>query len=115
LNALIAIYPYKYQGLWVFDDEKVGLCQEPFISGADTVIDRMTENIPDAVNGFRLIFSTSPFPGCNAVFQRRHEDSGGYWYYSEELDQEGWLCPALFKYFDTAPATIYAKFEPKDA
>jgi len=114
VNTLIAIYPYKYQGLWVFDDEKVGLLQEPFISGADTIIDRMTENIPDAANGFRLLFSATPFPGSNAVFQWRREDSGGNWYYSEGLDQEGWLCPALFKYFDSAPATIYAKFEPKD-
>ena len=26
---------------------------------------------------------------------------------------EGWLCPALFKYFDTAPKEIYVKAEPK--
>jgi hypothetical protein len=25
---------------------------------------------------------------------------------------EGWLCPALFKYFDAAPKTLYAKAEP---
>jgi hypothetical protein len=40
---------------------------------------------------------------------------GGNWYYSRELCIEGWLCPALFKYFDVAPQTIYAKFEPKAA
>jgi hypothetical protein len=22
---------------------------------------------------------------------------------------EGWLCPALFKYFESAPKTLYAK------
>jgi hypothetical protein len=26
---------------------------------------------------------------------------------------EGWLCPALFKYFDSAPKKIYAQFRPK--
>jgi len=26
---------------------------------------------------------------------------------------EGWLCPALFKYFEKAPQEIYAKFEEK--
>jgi hypothetical protein len=67
VNTLVAIYPYKYQGLWVFDDSRVGLVQEPFISGVDLII-----------------------------------------------DIEGWLCPALFKYFTSAPPTIFAKFEPKD-
>lgn len=114
MNTLIAIYPYKYQGLWVFDDAKVGLAQEPFVSGADVIIDRMTSGIPGAEKGFRLLFSATPFPGFTATFEWRREDLGGNWYYSRELDSEGWLCPALFKYFETAPRTIYAKFEPQD-
>jgi hypothetical protein len=52
MNALTAIYPYKYEGLWVFDDPKVGLVQEPFVSGADVIIDRMTSQIPNAERGF---------------------------------------------------------------
>jgi hypothetical protein len=28
---------------------------------------------------------------------------------------EGWLCPALFKYFDAAPPKIYAQFRPRKA
>jgi hypothetical protein len=28
---------------------------------------------------------------------------------------EGWLCPALFKYFDSAPKKIYAQFRSKSA
>ena len=35
----MSIYPYKFQGLWVFDDPAVGLHQEPFISGIDKMID----------------------------------------------------------------------------
>ena len=30
-----------------------------------------------------------------------------------DLDMEGWLCPALFKYFDAAPAHIYPQFKQK--
>ncbi len=114
MNALIAIYPYKFEGLWVFDDEKVGLVQEPFISGADTIIDRMTADIPDAEQGFRLLFSAGPFPGHMAEFEWRREESGGNWYYSSDLNMEGWLCPALFKYFESAPQKLYATFEGKD-
>lgn len=114
MNALVAIYPYKFEGLWVFDDQKVGLVQEPFISGADIIIDRMTTHIPGAERGFRLLFSAKPFPGFTAEFEWRREDASGSWYYSRELNQEGWLCPALFRYFYSAPAKIYAKFEAKD-
>jgi len=115
MNILNAIYPYKFEGLWVFDDAQVGLVQEPFISGADTIIDDMTSNIPGAESGFRLLFSAQPFPGFNAELEWRREDMGGNWYYSSALQQEGWLCPALFRYFEAAPKTIFAKFEAKDA
>ena len=41
MNAINVISPYKYLGMWVFDDERVGLVQEPFVAGADTMIDRV--------------------------------------------------------------------------
>jgi hypothetical protein len=44
----------------------------------------------------------------------RREESGGNWYYSDRFKMEGWLCPALLKYFPTAPREIYVKIEPKD-
>ena len=113
MNTLILIFPYKYEGCWVFDDEKVGLLQEPFVSGADVIIERLTAHIPDAERGFRLLFSASPFPGFTAELEWRRTDLGGNWYYSRELGLEGWLCPALFKYFATAPQKIYAKFDAR--
>lgn len=38
----------------------------------------------------------------------------GNWYKGDVLGREmiGWLCPALFLYFQQAPKTIYAKAEP---
>ena len=112
-NSIMVIHPYKYHGAWVFDDEKVGLVREPFVSGADTIIDRFVENIPWAENGFTLLFSSRPFPGHQAEFEWRREDFGGNWYYCKQLDMDGWLCPALFRYFDEAPEKIYAQFKGK--
>ena len=114
MNELVAIYPYKHHGLWVFDDERVGLVQEPFVSGADTIIDRMTQHISGAEDGFLLLFSANPFPGSMAVLEWRREEFGGNWYYSADLDIEGWLCPALLGYFYEPPKALYAKFEAKD-
>ena len=62
-NSLFTIRPYKHAGLWVFDDPSVGLEREPFVSGADSIIDRFAEQIPDAASGFNVIFSAVAFPG----------------------------------------------------
>lgn len=109
----MVIHPYMYQGLWVFDDERVGLDKEPFVAGADDIISKMAESIQDAKSGFNLLFSAAPFPGHNLELEWRREESGGNWYYAPTLHMEGWLCPALFKYFDTAPPKLYAQFKGK--
>jgi len=63
MNAINLIVPYRYEGMWVFDDARVGLDKEPFVSGADTMIDVLVNDIPNAQKGFRLLFSATPFPG----------------------------------------------------
>ena len=112
-NSLMVIAPYKHHGMWVFDDPSVGLDKEPFIAGIDTMIDKMTASIPQADKGFRAVFSASPFPGYTEKLEWRRQESGGNWYYSDHYKMEGWLCPALFKYFPTAPREIYVRAEPK--
>ena len=114
MNTLMVIAPYKYEGLWVFDDPAVGLNKEPFIAGIDTLIDKATANIPDPQHGFRAIFSATQFPGANFRLEWRRAESGGNWYYSPEFQQEGWLCPALLKYFKNAPREIYVKVEARE-
>ena len=113
MNAPLVIAPYKYQGTWVFDDPAVGLFREPFIAGIDTMIDKAVADIPNAEKGFRAIFSAAPFPGANWKLDWRRAESGGNWYYNDRFKMEGWLCPALLKYFPAAPSEIYVKIEPK--
>jgi hypothetical protein len=93
----------------------VRLRQEPFVSGADTIIDHLVQAIPNAESGFTLLFSAEPFPGFQVEFQWRRADMSGNWYYCPALEMEGWLCPALFKYFESAPPKIYAQFRSKKA
>jgi len=113
MNSMFVIAPYQYERMWVFDDPSVGLYREPFVSGADVMLERLAANLPNADKGFRLLFSAKPFPGCTAKLEWRREEYGGNWYYSEQFDMEGWLCPALFKYFEKAPPEIYVKAEAK--
>ncbi len=112
MNAIMLICPYRWNGMWVFDDEAAGLHREPFVAGIDTMIDRLTADILDAERGFRMVFSATAFPGHAVRLEWRREESGGNWYHCSQLGMEGWLCPALFKYFESAPQEIYAKIEP---
>jgi hypothetical protein len=109
MNSLFTIAPYKLHGTWVFDDPAVGLRQEPFVSGADDIMDLLSADLPDAERGFRLVFAAEPFPGHTARFEKTRPEYGGNWYRWAGRDVEGWLCPALFKYFPEAPAEIFVK------
>lgn len=113
MNVINVIQPYWYLDMWVFDDPRVGLSAEPFVGGADTMIDRVTSHIPDAKNGFNMVFSGTPFPNFQFRLDWQREDGSGNVYRSEELDAEGWLCPALLRYFETRPAELYVQVKPK--
>lgn len=113
MNAINVIAPYRYHGTWVFDDPRVGLVQEPFVCGADTLIDRAVVHIPDAKSGFLLLFSRSPFPGHEIRLEWRRPEADGNWYHSSDFAVEGWLCPALLRYFEEPPREIYVQVKPK--
>ena len=115
MNSLSVIAPYKYEGMWVFDDEQAGLIKEPFVEGADTMIDAMIADIPDADKGFRFVFSAFAFPSYQHKLEWVRPELSGNVYRSAELGMEGWLCPALLKYFTEAPAEIYLKVEAKQS
>jgi hypothetical protein len=112
-NALLVIEPYRTGTGWAFDEPRVGLRAEPFVQGIPEMIDKLVEGIPGSDESVRLIFSQRPFPGAQLKLDRRKEQDGGNWYYCEDYQAEGWLCPALFKYFPRAPRRIYVKAEQK--
>ena len=76
------------------------------------MIDRVVAGIPDAARGFVMVFSASPFPGHQYRLEWRRGEGGGNWYYAPQLDLEGWLCPALFRYFPEAPRELFVQVKP---
>ena len=112
MNQIMVIKPYRHADTWVFDDEAVGLDKEPFVCGIPEMIDYLTRDIPNAQDGFRMLFSAQPFPGFQEKLTWVREEMGGNVYWSETLQADGWLCPALFRYFNQASAEIYVKAEP---
>ena len=110
-NSIIVIFPYKYQDMWVFDDRKVGLIQEPFVSRMPQIIDLLVAEIENADQGFKLLASNTPFPEFQIKMTWLNEEYKGNWYYWKEADKKGWLCPALLKYFDKPPQELFCKAE----
>lgn len=115
MNCINEIAPYYTPaGAWVFDDASRGLLAEPFVCGVPEMIEDVLGVINRGENtfpkqAFRLQFSASPFPGFHRKLDRLREEHGGNWYVDTMSGKEGWLCPAFFKYFDTAPDSIYIR------
>ena len=97
----------------MFDDERRGLLREPFVCGIPEMIDILVAVIQDPDKGFALYFSDQQFPGFQLRVDLVEPEGDGNWYKLTVggTEMKGWLCPALFKYFETPPATIYAKAE----
>jgi hypothetical protein len=120
------IHPYQLEdGTWVFDDPDRGLKQEPFVLGMSEMLTELAA---------RLSLSDSPGDPPRKVLEVTFaadeasdsdtrpsakldwllSQNGGNWYrgtiYAPNfgcVQMIGWLCPALFKYFNRAPTTIY--------
>ena len=107
----MVVAPYWYKGTWVFDDPAVGLRREPFVAGVPEMIDVLVKDIPSSRNGFRLLFSANPFPGYQKKLVWLRGDSGGNYYRLDQPPLEGWICPAMFRYYKSAPKALYVKAE----
>jgi hypothetical protein len=108
-NAINLIKPYLYEGVWVFDDASKKLKQEPFVSGIPEMIDQLVANIPNAEKGFLLYFSENTMPETMVELRWLRAADGGNWYKADAFDKEGWLCPALYKYYAKAPQKLYIR------
>lgn len=86
--------------------EGVGLQQEPFISGVPEMIDDLVRDFPNARAGFRLLLFSA-----HVV----REEMGSNWDQLESPLLEGWLFPALFKYFEQAPQELFVCAEERKA
>lgn len=120
-NSILVIQPRFKGGLWVFDDQRTGLVDEPFIAGADDFIEYMLSKLgylPSARAGFTAVFSTLPFPGYQACLVFQSFKNMGSVYLVENDNKfrnksgngEVWLCPALNLYFRQSPQNLFIQF-----
>lgn len=72
----------------------------------------LSADIPRADRGVLVLFSPGPFPGVQAHATWVREEAGGNIYLVQESKIEAWLCPALLKYFVSAPPELYIQVKP---
>jgi len=110
-NAIYVLKPYVWNDTWVFDDKRVGLEKEAFVQGIPEIFAAALAakkiSMAKAKKGFKLLFSAHAFPGYQVKLVRGRKEAGGYWYKWPQKKLEGWLCPALFKYYNSAPDALY--------
>lgn len=114
-NAIMAIYPRRENGVWLFSDRMIGVTNELFVASFSRLIDELVK--PKAIgNGpFRMTFSTQPFEGWERRVDFVDGDrTGTRWRLVGQEDLIGWLCPVLFKYIDNIPASMYARADVID-
>ena len=72
---------------------------------------RESTSRPVLPSGFHpvVLFHAISRPSVSAIVQR--SDGNGNYYYPHAHDMEGWLCPALLKYFAEPPKEIYFQVE----
>jgi len=119
-NSIFMIQPY-FNGMWVFNDERVSLNKEPFVGGADDFIEyalRENDILEKGKQGFKLLFSTLPFKGYQYEVEKIGYEFSGTLYkvvnykFKNKLGENSfWLCPALNLYFPISPTKIYVRFQ----
>ena len=113
-NSIFSIRPFlkKGSGIWVFTEPDLGLHEEAFVGDINTMINAMLKRagLPKGKQ-FTGLFSGDEFPGVQMHMSWVRGDCGGNWYRDALLEIEGWLCPALFKFFGNTPKNIYVRAE----
>ncbi len=71
-NQIKVIRPYRWEGIWVFDDPAVGLDKEALVAGMPELIEIATAKagIAEPEKGFVALFSKDPFPGAGLFAAR---------------------------------------------
>ena len=116
-NAIHMIHPYKSDGVWMFDDPQKNVSKEPFVSGADEILDFISGYEQKCI----LLFSGDRFPGCTFRLNKTYDEGKGAWYTLSQLAlnkdckditniKHGWLCAVVTYYFNgDVPQEIYVQ------
>ena len=111
-NSIYRVVVRAVDGLWVYDDSKFGVREQPLVFGMDLILERMIEQVEGVEGRLNLVFSSIPFPGSEFSLRFVREETEGFVYCWEEKKLQGWLSPSLRNYFPEPPPEIYLQLLP---
>ena len=82
INTINRVNFRKDSGLWVYDDAKFGLKEQPLVFGMDLILEKMIKQIEGVKERLNLVFSSIPFPYV-PVGKLCLSISGMYWMFIE--------------------------------
>jgi len=111
-NQIFVIKPYKWNGQWVFDYPSRSLDKEPFVAGVPEMLEAATAlvGIENPENEFILLFSSGEFPDTRIRLDWVRKELDGNVYAWNGM--EGWLCPALERFYPDPPKHLYVQVKP---
>ena len=107
MNSIFRILVRLVDGLWVFDDLKFGVKEQPFVFGSDLILEKMVARVDEELDRVNILFSSIPFPGSEHCLKFVREETVGFVYRWEDEKLQGWLSPSLRNYFPDPPPKIY--------
>lgn len=108
-NTINVLFPYRTpQGVWLYNDEDLGVYGEAFVAGSSEVIDYLLRGETECIS----TISSKPFPGYTALLNKIPNTDIEGWYQIEGNDMPpNWLCSKVLDYFPDYPDQIYVKIE----
>ncbi|MDA7618181.1 hypothetical protein N8703_02655 [Verrucomicrobia bacterium] len=86
--------------------------EQPFVFGADLILEKMAAQVEVVGDRLNLIFSSIPFPGSEFCLGFVREETEGFVYRWADHKLQGWMSPSLRNYFTEPPPKIYLQLLP---
>ena len=111
-NSIFRVLVRYLDRLWVFDDLKFGVKEQPFVFGSDLILDKMVAGVNGTQDRMNVLFSAIPFPGTEHCLEFVREETEGFVYRWEDEKLQGWMSPSLRNYFPDPPPKIFLQLLP---
>ena len=112
MNTLFRILIRRQDELWVYDDATFEVKGQPFVFGADLILDKMVAGVDGVQDRVNVLFSAIPFPGSEHCIEFVRQETEGFVYRWEDEKLQGWVSPSLRNYFPDPPSKIYLQLLP---
>jgi len=111
-NSIFRVLARYVNGVWVFDDSKFEIREQPFVFGSDLILEKMVAGVGEELDRVNVLFSSIPFPGSEYCLEFVREETEGFVYRWEDEKLQGWMSPSLQNYFPDPPPKIFLQLLP---